>query len=322
MSEAASNSPVMATSKFANEGHIVKRNIVATIKGSMHEMQMGGPTASSWSAQNGQIGQVLGVNDLIDGCADGVSLSTLLQNAHIISADLIEYHNKFPVSLGVNLSCIPGKEATRTGCTYAFTALPTAHNTVPLNLYTNDHQAQEGVEWRTKYPMYNASNLETQGVLNVQGENFYFIDKGHPCVELLRMNKHVLNADIDQQPLIDNQWFKVMKQVMATCCNHLRKVVLNKVSTMDLNNLTLQISRLDNAKWVDYSTEDELMLQLPASLTTMSEAPNDSELFEKWKHEQTQNELAMSDTLHKLTHEPRTFTCRIALTFQLLPTAV
>ena len=136
------------------------------------------------------------------------------------------------------------------------------------------------------------------------------------------MNKHVLNADIDQQPLIDNQWFKVMKQVMSTCCNHLRKVVLNKVSTMDLNNLTLQIARLDNAKWVDYSTEDELMLQLPANLTTMSEAPNDSDSFEKWKIQQTQNEAVMSDTLHKLTHEPRTFTCRIALTFQLLPTNI
>ena len=320
MSEAQTMST--ATSKLGQEGQMITRNIVATVKGSMHQMQMGGPTASSWSAQNGQVATMLGVNDLVDGCTDGVSLSTLLQNAHIISADLIEYHNKFPVSLGVNLSCIPGKESTRTGCTYAFTALPSVHNTQALNLYTNDHQAVEGIEWRTKYPLYNANNLETQGVLNVQGENFYFIDKCHPVVELLRCNKNVLNADIDQQPLIDNQWFKVMKQVMSTCCNHLRKVVLNKVNTMDLNNLTLQIQRLDNAKWVDFNTEDELMLELPACLTTMVEAPTDTDAFEKWQVQQTQNEQHMSDTLHLLTHEPRTFTCRLSLTFQLLPTTV
>jgi hypothetical protein len=27
-----------------------------------------------------------------------------------------------------------------------------------------------------------------------------------------------MNADIDTQPLIDDQWFKVTKQVMSNCC--------------------------------------------------------------------------------------------------------
>jgi len=38
------------------------------------------------------------------------------------------------------------------------------------------------------------NNLDTHGVLNVQGENFVFVSKAHPVIDLLRINKDILNA--------------------------------------------------------------------------------------------------------------------------------
>lgn len=71
--------------------------------------------------------------------------------------------------------------------------------------------------------------IDSHGVLNVQGENFVFVSKAHPVIDLLRLNKEILNADIDDQPLIDDQWYKVTKQVMSTCCQQLKVALKTKV---------------------------------------------------------------------------------------------
>jgi len=75
---------------------------------------------------------------------------------------------------------------------------------------------------------------------------------------LLRVNKDILNTDIDTHALIDDQWLKITKQVMHTCCTQLKSKVLSKVGTCDLNSLSLQISRLGGAEWMDISKNDEL----------------------------------------------------------------
>lgn len=106
------------------------------------------------------------------------------------------------------MSCVSPEETTRTGHKYAMTCLANSSTQYPLVI----HEAQEdgaGIEWRTKYPMFNANNLDKQGVLDVSGQPFIFASQNHPVIELLRQNKTMLNADIDSQPLIDGEWYKV-----------------------------------------------------------------------------------------------------------------
>jgi hypothetical protein len=95
-----------------------------------------------------------------------------------------------------------------------------------------------------------------------------FVSKTHPVIDLLRLNKDILNADIDSQALIDDQWLKVTKQVMSTCCQQLKTKVLSKVGTCDLNQLSVQLSRMDGIHWVELSENDELFSKIPAHLTT------------------------------------------------------
>lgn len=178
----------------------------------------------------------------------------------------------FPVHLGVNISCVTPEETTRTGHKYAMTALANSHTTYPLVV----HEASEnsdGIEWRSRYPAYNSSNLDKHGVLQVEGQPFIFCDQNHPVVELLRQNREMLNANIDDQPLIDGTWLKITKQVFGTCCKTLQNRVLNKVQTRDLNNFSVQITRLGRDDWTPtFSQNDEIMTMLPTEVL-LSEDP-------------------------------------------------
>jgi len=121
----------------------------------------------------------------------------------------------------------------------------------------------EGIEWRTKYPQYNAANLETEGVLQVNGQSYIFVSQHHPVVALLHQKAEHLNADILQQQLIDWEWYKITRQVMNTCCATLRSQVLSKVSSRDLNNFSVQIHRIGNKEWNDIKSNDELLSLIP-----------------------------------------------------------
>jgi hypothetical protein len=143
----------------------------------------------------------------IQGC-DSQSAIAILGQAVLKSARVIEYSSSFPFAIGVQISCVPNQEVTSTGMSYAFTALPETKNSVPMTIYENDATTSESMAWRAQYPEYNVSKLETQVVLNVQGESFNFVSKNHPVIDLLCANKDLLNADIDSQPLIDYQWVR------------------------------------------------------------------------------------------------------------------
>ena len=65
----------------------------------------------------------------------------------------------------------------------------------------------EVIMWRQNYPTYNNSNLEKEDVIEFSGQqNYLFMSKNQPVVEILRTNKEILNADIDKKPLIDQEW--------------------------------------------------------------------------------------------------------------------
>ena len=175
-------------------------------------------------------------------------------------------HNTFPVHLGINISCVTPEETTRTGHKYAMTCLANSNTQFPLVIHESQDNS-EHLEWRTKYPMYNSNNLDKQGVLDVSGQQFTFVDENHPVIELLRQNKEMLNANIDDQPKIDGQWFKITKQVFSTCCSTLRNKVLNKVMTRDLNNFSVTLNRVGRNDWTtNIQSNDEIMAQVPTGI--------------------------------------------------------
>ena len=186
-------------------GTQLTRRITTSIRGSFSQFAHGGEQTACCTAQNGRINDILGVTELLDGTVDQASTQAILKNVYLTNVKVLQTWNDFPLPLGVTLSCVPNRECTRTGAAYAFSTLPESTNCEPLVIFQNDASTHESLSWRAQYPEYNVNNLDAHGVLNVQGENFVFVSKAHPVIDLLRINKEILNANIDTHPLIDDQ---------------------------------------------------------------------------------------------------------------------
>lgn len=305
-----------------SSNRVFTRRINAHIRGSLNNFANAGTDSACWTTQNGRINDIMGINSLLDGTGEQNGMA-LLKNSVLKKVTVLEVSNQHPVSLGVHVSCVPGVECTRTGHQYAFTALPTSHNAQPLVVYQNDSTSTESMLWRTQYPDYNNQNLESHNVLDVTGEPFLFVHQEHPAIHLLRANRDVLNVDIDTHTKIDGNWFKVSRQVMATCCNQLRQKVLTDLST-DLNEIRVQICRLDGLNWKEMQTGDELMSTLPVKLSApMGECPSDNMDEKKmWEVEKAQRGRQFTDHMKEVLEKKNSFICRLEVQFELLPTAV
>lgn len=244
--------------------YLITRRFNVHITGSLAQFNSTGPDAATWQPVNGKAGEIFGVNDVFESQPDSGVAAAVLQNAVLHKLTVLEQKNEFPCNIGVTISCIPSEEMTKTGQRYAITALPETHNATPCVCFTAAESETDGQQWRTKYPAYNAQNLEEHGVLSVNGQPYVFVSQNHPAIELLRQNVDILNSNIDNMPKIDGEWYKITRQVMSTCCQTLRNKVLSKVSTRDLNNFTVQLHRVGKTGWLnEHYNEHELLRAIP-----------------------------------------------------------
>lgn len=170
-------------------------------------------------------------------------------------------------------------DAVAQGERFAATVLPAHTSTEPHIVFqqVTDAASADSVEWRSKYPNFNATNLDTTGILVVHGCNYLFVHQKHPVIDLLRVNKDMLGADIDAQQLIDDQYYKVAQQVFQTCCKTLRAKVLSRISTQDLNTFSLQLHRIGTDNWLDMQDGSEIMTGMDAYPTWTPEQRLESE---------------------------------------------
>lgn len=112
----------------------------------------------------------------------------------------MQMQNNFPIPLGVTINCLPRNEVVDTGDRYTFTTIPDSSVNVPFTLYEAGQSHQQAMEWRKTFGKFTSSNLRTQDVLEVPNCSYVFVHENHPVVNLLRINKHIVGVDIDEQP--------------------------------------------------------------------------------------------------------------------------
>lgn len=291
----------MATSSLLsdNKVHLITRRVSVDITGSLQQFAKSGHDAASWSPSNTKIGEILGVSDVFDSTPDAGQTALCLQNAVLHKVVCLEHKNDFPIGLGVTISCIPAEETTRHGNKFALTTFSKTHNPFPVTLFEADAGSTEAQQWRNMYPQFNSNNLEKEGVLELNHQNYLFMSKGHPVVEILRTNKDILNADIDKLPLIDGEWYKITRPVFNTCCAALRSRILQKVATRDLNNLTVQIHRLHNKDWTSIINSNDLLNTVPAEVLA------------------TENADQITNFIKTLTRQQHALNLRLELTYEI-----
>jgi hypothetical protein len=175
----------------------------------------------------------------------------IIRNGLIRSLVVKESQSTFPCGLGVTISCVPSNEVTDLGDRYAYTVLPSSTINSPQQVYTCESSIQENAAWRQQYGKWNKQNLEKEGVIELPNQPFNFVHMNHPVIGLLRHNQDMIGCDIEKQPMLDKQWFKLSRTVMSECCKTLRTQVLSKVQTQDMNMFSLQLHRLGAETWDD-----------------------------------------------------------------------
>ena len=283
----------------ANEQYLVTRRFNVNIRGSLAQFGGSGQEAASWAPINGKVGDVFGISDIFESTPDVGTTAAVLANSVLHRVTVLETKNDFPLNLGVTMACVPSEETTKTGHKYAITTMANTHQPNPTVVFEAEASTNEGITWRSKYPAYNANNLEKEGVLQVSGQPYLFVSQTHPVIDLLRQNAAHLNADISQQPLIDSEWYKITKQVMGTCCATLRTKVLSKVSTRDLNNFSVQIHRIGNKDWNNLTTNDEIISAIPDHIINLN------------------SEEAISTHIQNIMKRQYSFTARIEMQYEV-----
>ena len=249
-------------------GTMVARVLHVHVAGTLTNLAMAGPSGACWRLLDGKQIGVFGVGGEIDTQVATNQLST----AHIHEITVLQDRSTFPVPLGVRINCIPGSEVTDLGDRFAYTVLPLTQNSVGQTVYQCEIGSEEGLQWRKDFPKWTHSNLETEGVLNVENNPWVFVHQDHPVIAILRHNEGLVGCKIDDQPKIDQEWFKVTRQVLQACCDTLRTKVLQKVQSHDLNTLQLQLVRLNAENWDDVN-------ELGAVLSSASLTSEDATVF-------------------------------------------
>jgi len=284
----------------AKEQYLVTRRFAVQIRGSLSGFAGAGQQAATWSPINGKVGDVFGISDIFESTPDVGTTAAVLANSVLHRVTVLETKNDFPLNLGVTMACVPSEETTKTGHKYALITIANTHQPNATVVFEAEASSNEGMTWRNKFPTYNSANLESEGVLQVSGQPYLFVSQSHPVVELLRDNAEHLNADISQQPLIDGEWYKITKQVMGSCCATLRTKVLNKVSTRDLNNFSVQIHRLGNRDWDNLTANDEIVSAIPDAILNAND-----------------NQDLINTHLQKLMKRQYSWTARLELQYEV-----
>ena len=230
----------------------LKQVLCVQISGSPSNLSLAGPQAAMWKPASGKETQIFiqaareGDTDLH---ADPGDMVNSMRDGVIKRVSVEGYTNTFPFTLGVSLSCVEPQEVTDLGERFAYTVLPQSSSTVAQEVYTHEPGTQENAVWQASYSQWNKSNLETQGVMDTTNQPYVFVHMSHPAIGILKYNAAMIGCDIEKQPKFDGQYYKITRQVMATCCQALRTQVLGKMKRHDLNIFNVQLHRLNAPGW-------------------------------------------------------------------------
>jgi len=248
-SAAASDKVVTNAAAPIGKNLIVKRILHVKISGSLSNMTLAGPQAAVWKPLSGKESDVL--KPYVGGEIESAEAVNRLRTGTVRKVTLMEHNSSFPVPIGISMNCITPWETTDMGENYAYTVLPKSTLSTPQTVFEADTNEQDSASWKQMYAQYNAANLETEGVMDAPNQPWLFVNKNHPAIGLLQHNEEMLGCKLDQQPLVEGEWYKLARYVMSTCCQTIRTKVLSKIVSQDLNMLTIQAHRIDANNWDD-----------------------------------------------------------------------
>jgi hypothetical protein len=261
----------------------LKRTLCVHIEGSLQSLGRQGTLAGLWKAVNGRE-SILFHPNLGETMTDDQHSNIIndLCNGVIKKLTVKEHQSTFPFTLGVDINCVPPNEVTNLGESFAYTVLPNSNCNHPQVVFECNASTEDNSNWHNLYSAWNASNLETHGVMDVPNQPFLFVHIDHPVIGLLRYNESLIGCNIDTQPKLEKEYFKIAKQVMAECCQVIRNDILNNMPTKDLNCFSVQIRRLNKSAWEDLDSNALLGFKYNPLITSQDMATQQNNYLKEY----------------------------------------
>jgi hypothetical protein len=177
-----------------------------------------------------------------------------LKQVVLLGMKLKKVESTFPCQLGLTLAGAKGNFYTCNAERYAYLVGANEKSHV-LNEVVMATDASANSEYLRMYPGMTGEKLRTDGIIRMPGENFCYVDKQHPVVEMLAENQDVLQINLADAPLMDNRFYKVSSAVTDRCIAELEEHIVKKLPMTDLTKFSATISRLYGREWND---EDEV----------------------------------------------------------------
>jgi hypothetical protein len=238
---------MLGASAATGQTRTLKRILCVQITGSPSNLSLAGPMAGMWKAAPGKETEIFTPSLASEG--DPGDMVNCMRDGVVRGVSVEGYTSTFPFTLGVTMSCVRPMEVTDLGERFAYTVLPQSSSTSSQKVFTCDPAMQEDAVWRASYSQWNKSNLETEGVMDTSNQPYVFVHMSHPVIGILKYNAPMIGCDIEKQPKFDGQYYKITRQVMATCCQGLRQKVLGAMETQDLNLFNVQVHRANAPGW-------------------------------------------------------------------------
>jgi hypothetical protein len=175
-----------------------------------------------------------------------------LEQAILIGMKVKKVTSNFPVKLGLQVEGCKGNYYTCNGERYAY-MINSNEQSNSLDEIVVTSSPYVNSEYLRMYPGMTKQNLRANGIMNVPGENYVFVDHQHPIVEMMSENQDVLQIDLKNADLIDGRWYKVSKAVTERCLSELENELVENLPLLNLSKFNAKIVRPYGKRWDDPS---------------------------------------------------------------------
>jgi hypothetical protein len=247
VSQAMSNADVTVPAQF--RGNHITRRIVCQWDNSMAGLAAV-PANATWEPLPDSLHIFQSKTRYAPGCTPAAERQGNLEQVVLLGMKLKKVDSTFPCQLGLTLAGAKGNFYTCNAERYAY-LIGANEKSHQMNEVVMATDAAANSDYLRMYPGMTGEKLRTQGIIQMAGENFCYVDKDHPVVEMLHENRDVLQLDLASAPLMDNRFYKVSQAVTDRCIAELEEHIVSKLPVVDLSKFSATISRLYGRSWSD-----------------------------------------------------------------------
>jgi len=223
------------------------------------------PGQATWRPQDGHYDCFQSKTRYAPGCARSDTRRGNLEQVIMIGMKIKKVDSTFPCQLCLNIHGCKGNYYLSSGEQISYLVSPKEHNFEKDEIVLLTHPYVNS-EYLSRWPGMTASALRTEGIMQVPNEDYVFVDKNHPIIEMIADpdNSDTLQVNIDDAVLLDGHWYKIVSSVVDSCITALETELIANLPIFDLTKFSAQISR---PYGVDWDNESEVCDNCPAVTT-------------------------------------------------------